>query len=314
MEKIVFKSKLFFSSIICVIVGCYFIFSGYTKLVEIEILEYTLVSSFSINWFISPFLARFVIGIEFLLGIFLAFHLLLRTITVKAVLLLLLLFTVYVSYGALNPNSESCNCLGSFVQLSPLQSIAKNCFLIVAMLFVFFNCPSDFSFKKTKSYVVVLLFLSSFSIPFIINTIGYPVDPDSEEDGVAVLPFDQLYSSTDSIKIPTVDFRIGKHVVAFLSLTCKHCRLAGLKLATMYKQDPTLPIYFILNGDTSDLKSFHEFTRSANVPQSFLPAKYFIPLAGLSLPRIFYVEDGKKIFTSDYLTLTDIEIKNWLVK
>ena len=59
--------KIFFF-ILCSIMGLVFLYSGYTKLEPIEPFEYTFVDLGVANWRIAPFMARFMIGLEFLIG------------------------------------------------------------------------------------------------------------------------------------------------------------------------------------------------------------------------------------------------------
>ncbi len=60
-------SKVFFF-ILCSILGLVFLYSGYTKLDPIEPFEYTFVDLGIGGWKLAPFIARFMIGLEFLIG------------------------------------------------------------------------------------------------------------------------------------------------------------------------------------------------------------------------------------------------------
>ena len=48
--------------------GLVFIYSGYTKLYPIEPFEFTFVDLGIAGWKSAPFIARFMIGLEFLIG------------------------------------------------------------------------------------------------------------------------------------------------------------------------------------------------------------------------------------------------------
>jgi hypothetical protein len=297
-------------SVICAVVGLYFVFSGYTKLVSTEVLEYTLVNSFNISWGLAPVAARFIIGIEFLLGSFLCLQLWLKKFTLKSMLLLMALFTAYILYSLVSGNNESCNCLGDFIQLTPAQSLLKNAVIIFLLIITYLLAP-DRKNKLENKYAAGILIVVSLALPFIL----FPVESASQEKYADaenhVLQLDSLYTNSDKAQIPAVDFRKGKHIVAFLSLTCPHCRKAALKLSTIYKINPTLPLYFILNGKEKNLEDFHSFSRSAKVPQSFLHGRNFVILAGLELPRIMLIENGVEKATIEYPDLNQQMLEEW---
>ena len=75
--------------------GAVFIFSGYTKLNPIEPFEFTFVDLGFINWKIAPFIARLMIGAEFLIGTLLILNLNLRKTTYKLGIGILIFFSIY---------------------------------------------------------------------------------------------------------------------------------------------------------------------------------------------------------------------------
>jgi thiol-disulfide isomerase/thioredoxin len=297
---------------LCLIIGAYFIFSGSAKIINIEILEYTLVNSFGINWSFAPFAARFIIGLEFLLGIFLCFQIRIKKITIPCTLSLMLAFTIYVVYGIASKNPESCNCLGDVLQLTPLQSLIKNIVIIALLITGYKIYPNNQLNKFNHKYFITTLAIFSLASPFILYPVETQVSQFKYVDNLnQTLQLDSIYVNTDKAQIPSVDFREGKHIVAFLSLTCQHCRMAALKLATLHKLNPRLPIYFVLNGKEKYLEKFHTFTRSKNVPQSFLRGQKFVILAGLELPTIMFIENGVEVNDVEYPDLTQKMVEEW---
>jgi hypothetical protein len=299
--------------LICILVGSYFIFSGYAKIIDVEILEYTLVNSFDIGWSLSPWLARLIIGIEFLLGILICFQIWLHRFTLKAMMVLMLAFTIYVAVGILSKKPDSCNCLGELIQLSPAQSLLKNILIIVLLVLVYFIYPKEFVNKFHHKYFILTLVVLSMVSPFVFFPIETQASQFKYVDNLdQTLQLDSLYINKDGLQIPSVDFRKGKHIVAFLSLTCPHCKMAALKLATIHKINPSLPIYFILNGKEKNLPDFHAFTRSSLVPQSFLRGHNFVILAGVELPAIMFIENGVEINDLEYPDLTQKMLEDWV--
>src|ERR1035437_1879237 len=97
----------------------------------------------------------------------------------------------------------------------------------------------------------------AFIVRSNLSEVNYPLD----------LTF--LYNNP-SYKKPVVDLRKGKHILAFLSMSCPHCKLAALKLGIMAKNNPNLPVYFILNGDSADLKQFYAYSNTEDIPASIV--------------------------------------------
>src|SRR5690554_1640604 len=107
---------------LCILMGAVFIFSGYTKLYPIEPFEYTFVDIGMAGWQLAPFVARLLIGLEFLIGVLLVFNLHLRKIIYKTGIALLLFFSVYlVLLIFFTGNKGNCGCFGSHLEMTPLQ-------------------------------------------------------------------------------------------------------------------------------------------------------------------------------------------------
>ena len=93
------------------LLGLLFIYSGYTKINPIEPFEYTFVDLGIINWTLAPFVARFMIGLEFFIGLMLFFNLYLKKFTVKLTAITLVIFTIYLLVMILREgNNGNCGC------------------------------------------------------------------------------------------------------------------------------------------------------------------------------------------------------------
>ncbi|HNF72018.1 MAG TPA: hypothetical protein PLP34_06380, partial [Chitinophagaceae bacterium] len=127
------------------------------------------------------------------------------------------------------------------------------------------------------------------------------------------VPLSTLYHSSGN-RPPAVELRRGKHIIAYLSLSCRFCRKAARRLSIMYEKHPEIPFYFILNGNPDMLDSFLKETHSASVPHSlFNGAHQFMTLNnGYSLPTIQWMEDSIQVRQSNYITLSEGEIMEWL--
>lgn len=306
--------KNIFAGFVCVLVGAVFVFSAIAKLFPIELFEYTFVELGVSSWSFSPVLARFAIGAELLLGSLLVFCLLgKKKYTLLASVLVLLFFSIYLIWSITkHGNTGNCGCFGSYLKMTPLESLIKNIFLLAAVAFIYLSKFKGLSVKFNKLIFVVFL-STSLAMPFILNPLGYDQfkESDLKGDKIAV----DLYYEENFNPKPPVDVRKGKHLIAFMSLTCPHCKLAGYKMSIMKKNNKNLSIYFFLNGDSAKLKSFMDETKAYQIPYSFMSMKQgFVQNAGNSLPAIYLVNNGIIEKRKNYVTLDQNEIENWLNK
>ncbi|MBA3664736.1 MAG: DoxX family protein [Bacteroidetes bacterium] len=307
--------KKIIAILISIGLGLVFIYSGYTKLLPvIETFEFTFVDIGVANWYSAPVMARLLIGLEFFIGLLLILNYNLKKFTLPFTIGILLFFIIYLSVQiGINGNNGNCGCFGEHHRMSPLQAIVKNIIMIAGALIVYF-IYGGWKFKFNKlflSFVGVTIML----LPFFINPIDYSYTSNNMDEKVNYpLPLDLLYHPEDTAKVevPKKELRSGKHVIAFLSLTCQHCRIAAKKFRLIKKKSPTLSVYFILNGDKENLPEFLEDTGTQDIPSSMCLGKTFIQLASAHLPQIYYIDNGIVIKKVDYFELNQYRIEEWV--
>lgn len=301
--------------LINLILGLVFLYSGYTKLVPvIETFEFTFVDIGIANWYTAPVIARLLISLELVVGILLVSGYNLKRFTLPLAFFLLLFFVIYLTISiAISGNNGNCGCFGEHIKMTPLQAIFKNCVmmaLIVTTYFLFEGWR-----VKYNALLLSLIGLSALVLPFIINPVDYSYTSNNLDEKVNYpLELNLLYSpeDTNKVEVPKTELRKGKQVLAFLSLTCSHCRVAAKKFRLIKKNNPELPIYFILNGDKENYVSFIEDTKADNIPYSYCLGKSFVQLASSHLPRIYYLDNGIVVKKVDYFELNQYAIENWI--
>ena len=175
--------------------------------------------------------------------------------------------------------------------------------------------PSGEVLGKWKKIVTPVLFIASMCLGFFV----YPLDAtfSSTMDKANInykVPLELMYSK-DQKETPTIDLRNGKHIIAFLSLTCPHCKIAAQKIYIMHKKNPDIPFYLALNGDKELLTEFFDETHAESIPHNlFLGAKDWIQIAGISLPIIMYVENSVVRKKCNGLELDQEDMETWLQK
>jgi hypothetical protein len=199
--------------------------------------------------------------------------------------------------------------------MTPLEAIIKNVIMML-LAFVVLRWYEGWSVKHS-TVMLAAVGTAVLGLPFIINPVDYSYNSNNLEEKVNYpLELEMLYQPEDTskVQIPSTDLRKGKQIVAFLSLTCSHCRIAAKKFRLIKKSDPSMPIYFILNGDKSNLEPFLEDTRADNIPYSFCLGKTFVQLASARLPRIYYLDNSIVVKKVDYFELNQYDIEQWLTK
>lgn len=297
-------------------IGALFIISAITKIYPMEPFEYQFVDIGVATWKTAPFIARFFIGIEFFLGMLFVLNISIKRFTSKFAIALLAFFIAYLSYKIYTTgNVGNCGCFGEAIKMSPLEGILKNVALIVLCLFLYFLYDEELWNNSWKKIVVPILLIGSMCLGFFV----YPIDAkfSSTMDTKTVnykVPLALMYKDTRTEK-PTIDLTKGKHIIAFLSLTCPHCKIAAQKLRVMHKKNPTIPFYLALNGDKKLESSFFEETQAQDIPHNlFIGAQDWIQIAGINLPIIMYINNGIVEKKTNGLDLDQDDIEKWLNK
>lgn len=307
--------KLLTSIALSVGLGFVFIYSGYTKLLPVvETFEFTFIEIGIANWYSAPVIARLLIGLEFFLGLLLITNFNLKRFTLPLTIGLLTIFIVYlIAQIIVSGNNGNCGCFGEHFSMTPLQAIIKNAVMILGALGIY-RFHNGWTIKSNIA-VLLLSAIPSLFVPFVLNPVDYSYTSNNLDEKIGYpLELNLLYEPEDTSKvdIPSIDLRQGKQVVAFLSLTCSHCRVAAKKFRLIKRDNPNLPIYFVLNGKRERYKEFLEDTRADNIPSSFCLGKTFLQLASSRLPRIYYLENGIVKKKVDYFELNQYDIEKWI--
>ncbi len=299
-------------SILSVLLGAVFIFSAYTKLYPVEPFELTFVDLGIASWRVAPFMARFLIGLEFFTGALLLFNLNIK-FAGKLTIFLLSVFIVYLlALIAFTGNKGNCGCFGNYIVMTPLQGIIKNIILLLFTFLLLKNYDGP-DYKKITKPLFYFLILFSFALPHILNYVDLNYSQaylNSPEDHFK-LELDSLYKDA-KLNVPPKDLSKGKRIIAFMSLSCPHCRIAASKIRIMQERNPAIPIYFVLNGEDEKLAPFFEETKSNKIPHCMLLGRNFVFLAGTNMPSIYLVNNSVVESRIDYMSLDQTEIEKWL--
>ncbi len=277
-----------------------FLFSGYAKLISLETFEWSIRDAGVDSPGLARFAARAIVGLEILLGLTLLFRIALRRVTPPAVIGLLLVFCVYLIYlVAQNGWEGDCGCYGAMFSMSPGWALVRNGGMIGGALLLYV-LPRFKTYRATR-------ILGALSIAVAI---ALPVIFSQKAQKPVPINLAPLYSH--GAPRPAANMMQGRHLVAFFSLTCPHCRTAATTLGDIYRQDSTLPMLMVLGGKEKLLSGFFAETKSGRVPYTHVqPMDSFIRMAGPYVPSIQFVESSKAVRSLRYSTLTRSAIAHW---
>ena len=281
-----------------------------------EPFEYQFVDIGIATWKTAPFIARFFIGIEFFLGMLLILNIALKKFTLKFAIGLLLIFCVYLVYRIiLDGNTGNCGCFGEAVKMTPLEGILKNIVLIVCCVVCYFFTEKDYWTEQWKKLVVPILLITSMCLGFFIYPVNVTFSTTMDKAKINYkVPLELMYSNSQKEK-PNSDLTKGQRIIALLSLTCPHCRIAAQKMNIMHKKNPSIPFYFALNGDKELLQGFFDDTHTQDIPHNlFLGPTDWIQIAGISLPIIMYIDNSVVQKKCTGMEIEQDDMEAWLRK
>ncbi|MFA5620679.1 MAG: BT_3928 family protein [Weeksellaceae bacterium] len=146
-----------------VIVGVFFIFSGFVKAIDPVGFSYKLEEYFSPQIFNIGFLhdmalpqATFLSIFEILLGVLLLLGIF-RKFTVWALLLMILFFSFLTFYSAYFNKVTDCGCFGDFMKLEPWTSFWKDIILLVLILVILLGIKHIKPFTRNRSLNITAL-------------------------------------------------------------------------------------------------------------------------------------------------------------
>ncbi|PZF74236.1 MauE/DoxX family redox-associated membrane protein [Taibaiella soli] len=277
-----------------------FLFSAYTKLIAVEPFEWAFWDLGIHNSVAVSIIARLFIGLEAMIGLFLLAHIYLKQVTYPAVLTFLGVMIAYLLIiMARQGNTGSCGCFGDALPMKPLAAIGKNC-ILMAVTIVLMQIYTVKPYKGQEWFSAVIG-MAGFVAPFVALPLSERAEP---------IDLNPLYMTNN--ETPHIELRSGKHIIAFMSLTCPHCKKAAKELEAIYTKYPQLPLYLVLNGLDGDEAPFFKETNAQNIPHNrFVGVEDFIKMAGRYVPAIYWVNNGIKERTVSYMDLSGPAMMRW---
>jgi hypothetical protein len=271
------------------VIGFVFVVSAYSKLIAPGIVEIILVDHGIVgSRETAALFVRLLVGCEFALGFMFFQTNFLKKIVLPASLMFLIAFSIYLIYtGYVLADRQNCGCFGSMIEMSPMESIIKNIFLIAGILWLYKLIKED-----GNKIVLPLVFLI---IPVAAVFIISPVKSSKDF---------KFSGYTNFIGKGRVDLSDGKVLLAVYNTECEHCQELAKEISALSKSSKNFPRMYSLffsEGEIS-VDSFKVITGD-NFPYQMIDARTFFDLIGTSPPRIYLLENGnvKEMWDADFI-------------
>lgn len=311
VRNTLFYIKRSLGFILLLAMAAVFIFSGISKLgvlphSTIESFEWSFIDLGVNSMTLAGILARLMIGLEFAIGLFLLFHIFLKSFTYPVTIAVLGLFIIYLLFLlAKQGNTGNCGCFGDAYAMKPLAAIWKNVAMLVVTIILIYIYPVKP--YKNQEWLAATLGMAALVLPFVLNALSVDHQPQKVSRPINL---DALYATPP---VPAVELRKGKHIVAFMSLTCPHCKKAAYLMQTIHREHPEIPMYIVLSGARAEERNFFNETHADGVPHIYLDdAEAFMQLAGDSVPAIYWINNSVVERESNYFQLEPAQMKAWL--
>jgi len=289
-------------SILRVVAGLIFIFSGITKMLGITAFELYVYDMEIVNLFFTQLLTRLLISFELLIGACLIFRYLYRPVILIS-MGTIAAFSIFLIYlWAVHPE-ENCHCFGEVAAMNPAESLIKN-ILIMGLLLILWK----------KESLPILPSWSKLLLPvFAAISLGYPIyysfptavfssKPTLTEKQASIEFSEQLITILKKHKIQDADQ--GKKIICVYSTGCKHCKNAAHKMHLIEKEMGILfPAYYTFLGSESRIAPFWEESKAPEKQSILLEGNDAMNISEGRFPSIFLIEDGRIVYRLGFLDL-----------
>lgn len=291
------------------LLGAFFVVSAIAKWVDIDHFEIHVFSYNLLSLNASFLVARLVIVTELLVGIGLMTDIWHRFVN-ACTLLMLVGFTLFLGYAALVGRTDNCQCMGSLLEMNPVQSMLKNALLLL-LLWIAMHAPEWRWHPKWWLWLPVVL-----AVPTTLFVVSAP-------DNWLFGPEDEVFNAdalreaiADDGQLGPLDLDEGKHVVAFVTAGCQFCRMADQKLSSIWQRhelDSASLVYLVYTKD-STIAPLSLNDTSFQRPAFTVDKETFMLITYGQRPMVFLVNEGKVEGTCHYRNIDEKRIVDFLTQ
>jgi hypothetical protein len=271
--------------------------------------ETALVDNGWSTWMVAPYIIRIVCGLFMFSGLILVLGL----NQSKKMLLWpfgLFLFSTFFQCSIIwQIELDRCYiCLRELIQWNIYQGIVFGGIGLLLTILLY-NLPQVSFNWKFRFPIMLVLFLTSVSFPFVLNyPASWAVYGESEFEEIQrpmqLERLDTIVTLKEYGQLPK-NLNEGKQLIAFVTLTCPYCKRAAYRLHVLKKKYPLAPITIITSGDTADWDLFMRRSKIENVPHALMNHRVFAELSEGSVPKLFLIDEGTAIQKVQYWAIDE---------
>ena len=310
------------------ILGSLFILSAISKLIPIEAFDLIIVNQGIADWNIAPYLSRFIISIEFFLGISFFINPFVKKIAVPFSFLLLVVFCIHLIYLiSTRSGSQNCGCFGELIPMSSLEALIKNLVLIFLLYLVHKYYLYEKKLNHSFSFAVFSIVFAGMFLFFQVKPYNMPTAEETiqKKDSVQTSAQTTVNAKTDTVKISseklsienkseatkpktvsifarfkefsgeTVNLDNGIKLVCLFSLDCEDCMQTAFKLGQAKNDWKNFPkVYILFLGEEEQVNNFFD-AAAMTFPYKIIPPQTFFPMIKNYPPRIVLLNNGNII-------------------
>ena len=238
---------------------------------------------------LAPYVSRFIIAIEFFIAIAILQRNYLKKLILPLSIIMLVMFSLHLSYSIFLGDSENCGCFGELIPMSPLAALIKNIITIVALVFLYINSTVN---KNNNCSRLSIQFLFILLLMFML----LPVQKEGKN---------QQISSFSKYVVADMDINEGKKILCFFDAGCDHCMDAAKSLTVLSDSIVDFPKVHIIFSDLEQDK-IPDFFAYSGKEYSYQVLPFFneddeinsyLEILGYeySNPAVVYLDNGNQI-------------------
>lgn len=278
------------------LLGLMFLISAILKFISIGSFESYVFSLDFFNLTMSSYLSRCLLFVEASLGCLLITTLYKKEVDILS-FLLLFLFSSLLIYLVIIGEEGNCHCMGETFSFSPIQSLLKNLLLFILLFFAMKSKPFQLKYPRI---ILSLILLSSFVFSFAQLPVGFGNERETKFNVEAYEKLEQTQSVLQNVKKHELSF------VCFMSVKCKHCKLAMRKLEVCLKDATVQPcVQWVVWGDEEGMNEFIKETGVKMQSHFFMDPVDMMPITGYNIPLILIFKKGELVSKMSNATFDD---------
>ncbi len=248
--------------------------------------------------------AYFALAVETLLGAALVAGIRYKGLTHLLSAGMVVVYSALVVYAWQVHGLEDCGCLGQWIALGPVETLLKNGALIALIGFSWFAnrtpsaAPAE-SPRRSPARPIAAAAMSAVLGLAAYSAVTAPPPPAPElAPGVIdpARPYARFIFRADG---EVFNLGEGKHLVALLSATCKHCQASVPALNDIFLDDSLPDLVALMMGNEEEIGEFDAKTEPLFATYG-IDTPTFMELLGPTPPRLVYVVDGKAVHLWDW--------------